>query len=528
MVQVFLRKASGLVRTVSGRDVFIYNVGLINIGIGIAYIFSLGPSFYPGASLWLGVAITTVFCIIQGLTYYCFTTAMPRTGGEYVYISRSLHPALGFAMSMSMAIWLLFYTAWSAAAFANLGLSSIFGDLGVYFNNPALSAWSTAIAGNIGSFIIGTIMIAFSTVLLILGMEKFIKVQIWTFFVALAGVVILVILLAVSSREGFIASFNAAASNISGPNQYETVIAAAQKSGWTNPGFNWSSTLKFIVWPFYPLAFSIMSCSFAGEIKKVDRAQLLGMPGAVAFTGAIFVLIIFLSQRVMGYDFLGAIGWNAYEVPEASTLSTPWIHSLTALLTGNLVLKLIIGFGFLMWTYYWISGCMLYATRIAFSWSFDRLIPKIFGDVSPKYHTPVNSIILSGIIGEIFLILYSFTDWFKTLVGILAITFTFFAIGISAVVFPYSKRELFDSSPMNHRVFGVPLMSIFGLMTTIFMGYVIYLFFGDDIAAGNSLSSLIAVFGPMTIAFIAYFVVQAVRERQGVDVSLAYKEIPSE
>ena len=140
----------------------------------------------------------------------------------------------------------------------------------------------------------------------------------------------------------------------------------------------------------------------------------------------------------------------------------------------------------------------------------------------------IDSIILSGIIGEIFLILYSFTDWFKTLVGILAITFTFFAIGISAVVFPYSKRELFDSSPMNHRVFGVPLMSIFGLMTTIFMGYVIYLFFGDDIAAGNSLSSLIAVFGPMTIAFIAYFVVQAVRERQGVDVSLAYKEIPSE
>jgi amino acid transporter len=528
MVQVFLRQASGLVRTVSSRDVFIYNIGLINIGIGLAYIFILGPSFYPGASLWLGVAITTVFCVIQALTYYCFTTSMPRTGGEYVYISRSLHPALGFAMSMSMAIWLLFYTAWSAAAFANLGLSSIFGDLGVYFNSPTLTSWSTAIAGKVGSFIIGTIMIIFSTVLLAWGMEKYLKVQIWTFVVALVGVVILIIILAVSSSESFIAKFNAAAANIAGPNQYETVIAAAKKSEWTNPGFNWSSTLKFIVWPFYPLAFSIMSCSFAGEIKKVDKAQLLGMPGAVAFTGAVFILVTFLAQRVMGYDFLGAIGWNTYVAPEASTAATPWIHSLTALLTGNLLLKLLIGLGFLMWTYYWISGCMLYATRVAFSWSFDRLIPKVFGDVSPKYHTPVNSIILAGIIAEIFLILYSFTDWFQTLVGILAITFTFFFIGISAMVFPYTKKDLFESSPMNQRIAGVPLMSIFGFLTTVFMGYVIYLFFGDDIAAGNSTASLIAVFGPMTVAFIAYFIAQALRKSQGIDVSLAYKEIPVE
>ena len=82
MVEVFLRQASGLVRTVNARDVFIYNIGLINIGIGLAYIFLLGPSFYPGCSLSLGVLITTIFCIIQGLTYYCFTTAMPRTGGS--------------------------------------------------------------------------------------------------------------------------------------------------------------------------------------------------------------------------------------------------------------------------------------------------------------------------------------------------------------------------------------------------------------------------------------------------------------
>ena len=213
---------------------------------------------------------------------------------------------------------------------------------------------------------------------------------------------------------------------------------------------------------------------------------------------------------------------------QAATETTPWFHWLASLLTGSIILKLIIGFGFLMWTYYWISGCMLYATRIAFSWSLDRLIPRAFGEVSRRFHTPVNSIVLSAVIAELFLVFYCFTDWFKALVGILAITFTFFFIGLSAMVFPYVRKELFNSSPMNQRMAGVPLMSIFGLITALFMGMVIYFFFGDDIAAGNNLASLIAVFGPMTVAFVAYFIIQAVRKGQGVDITLAYKEIPVE
>ena len=291
---------------------------MINIGIGLAYIFLLGPSFYPGCSLSLGVLITTIFCIIQGLTYYCFTTAMPRTGGEYVFISRSLHPSLGFAMSISMALWLLFYSAWSAASFSNLGLSAIFSDLGVHYHSAAFTETGKWLESSFGSFVVGTIMIAFSAFLLIWGMEKYLKVQVWTFVVAMAGLIVMVVLLAASDRQEFITVFNAAASNVQGDNKYEAVIAAAKASEWTNPGFNWESTLRFVVWPFYPLAFSIMSCSFAGEIKKVDKAQLIGMPGAVAFLGLFFILVVFLAQRVMGYDFLGAIGWNFYVAPEAA------------------------------------------------------------------------------------------------------------------------------------------------------------------------------------------------------------------
>jgi hypothetical protein len=59
---VFLRQASGLIRTVNPRDVFIYNMGLVNIGIGLATMMLLGPAYYAGTSIWVSCVIVGAFC----------------------------------------------------------------------------------------------------------------------------------------------------------------------------------------------------------------------------------------------------------------------------------------------------------------------------------------------------------------------------------------------------------------------------------------------------------------------------------
>ena len=58
--RVFLRKASGLIKTASTTDVFIFNVGLVSIGIGIGGILLYGPAVYPGGNLIVGVLIAAV------------------------------------------------------------------------------------------------------------------------------------------------------------------------------------------------------------------------------------------------------------------------------------------------------------------------------------------------------------------------------------------------------------------------------------------------------------------------------------
>ena len=79
--RIFLRKASGLIRTASGADTFIYNFGLVSVGLGVASIMYYGPAYYPGGNLlWASLLAGVVMaCIAFGLITWTIT--LPRSGG---------------------------------------------------------------------------------------------------------------------------------------------------------------------------------------------------------------------------------------------------------------------------------------------------------------------------------------------------------------------------------------------------------------------------------------------------------------
>lgn len=529
MVEVFTRKASGLVRSVSTRDVFIYNLGIINLGFGISYILRWGTPYYFGADLIRATLIVAFFCTIQALVYYLFSVALPRSGGEYVFISRALHPSLGFAFSFSTTLWMIFYVAWSAANFASLGLSSFFTILGLHLKNPHLAATSVWLESPMGIFVVGTALIIVAGSLFILGMRPYLRVQFWAFVVAMLGIAATFVVLLSTSHPQFVEAFNAFARSSIGEDAYDRVFAIARQSGWRTPGFNWPATLAVLVWPFYPLAYSFMSTSFGSEIRRVERSQLIGMPGAVVFAAMVFLALITLADRVMGLDFLGAIGWNALAAPEGSTKVTPWFHLLASLPSGSTLLVLLITLGFVMWTYFWIGGDILYTTRMIFAWALDRVAPDRLSAVHPTLRTPVNSILLSMAMSEIFLALYAFTPWFTTLVGTLAITLTFLMIGISATVFPYTKPEMYSNSPVaRYRIGSIPVISLLGVVTTVFMAFMAYRLFNDEIASGPKGTALVTVGAPLLFGFACFYLARFWQKKRGVDISLAYKEIPIE
>src|SRR5438876_2409687 len=119
----FTRNATGLVREVSMWDALIMNTLGMNVAVGSVLLLQQAPAIFPGGNLVLAVVIGTLLMTFTLLLVYSeFSAAMPRSGGDYVFVSRVLHPFLGWIMAWSQGIWLIFFwigfNAWFALTFA--------------------------------------------------------------------------------------------------------------------------------------------------------------------------------------------------------------------------------------------------------------------------------------------------------------------------------------------------------------------------------------------------------------------------
>ena len=101
----FTRKSTGLVRQISAFDSFVYNQSYINVGMILIYAFLYGAALYPAGSLWLAIGAGALLAIPTALIHAMLASTFPRSGGEYVYNSRILTPALGFASNWNITLW---------------------------------------------------------------------------------------------------------------------------------------------------------------------------------------------------------------------------------------------------------------------------------------------------------------------------------------------------------------------------------------------------------------------------------------
>src|SRR6476620_6177749 len=108
--KLFVRQSSGLVRNVSVTNALFFNVAaFVGVGLTLYPIFySLGfvPVWkYGGISEYAWAAIVAgIFCTILALIFASLTSVMPRSGGDYVFTSRIVHPFLGWLESWTLVI----------------------------------------------------------------------------------------------------------------------------------------------------------------------------------------------------------------------------------------------------------------------------------------------------------------------------------------------------------------------------------------------------------------------------------------
>jgi amino acid transporter len=354
------------------------------------------------------------------------------------------------------------------------------------------------------------------------------------FVIAIVGTAVTIGVLLFGSRETFLTNF-AALTGL----DYDAVIEAAKAAGWAPAAFSWDMTVAFLVWPLLPLLGAVQSVGIGGEVKRVNRSQLFGMVGAVVAAAAMIAVVALLADKTFGYDFQAAIAFNSLSGVEGGSIeasigAAPWFTVLAGILTDNMLLTAIIMAGFVAWIWFWVPAELAYTTRTMIAWSFDRTAPEWLGYVSNRVHTPVVAIGLSTAIAIVFmwLIAYAgiaFLTWVEVLLVIWGTAM------ISAVLFPFTRPQLYRLSPAAKiTVAGIPVMAITGLVTTAFFLWVIVALWNDPNAAGPLVAADhvtlefwialgLAVFGTLW-----YFGIRAYRRTHGIDMDLAFKQIPIE
>jgi amino acid transporter len=541
----FTRNATGLIREVSMWDALIMNTLGMNVAVGSVLLLQQAPAIFPGGSMVLSVIIGTLIMAFTLLWVYSeFSAAMPRSGGDYVFVSRALHPFLGWLLSWSQGIWLIFFwigfNAWfalvAAAPTAMITIGSVTGD----------QAWTNAANGLLAKhdflgihmqwyvFLFGTLLNILFALLLIFGGRVYWRVQKWLFLVAGLAILAMVALLLV--RGTSIASSWDAFAAKNGTLKYGQVIPAAHAAGFTgaHAPFSFTATLLMLPWVFFVVGYAQGSAQIGGEVKRASRSQYYAMVGGVLINGLVLAVIVLLTTHAVGTGWLRSVDYLAANDPSKLGLPgglPPGVNFLVALLTHNIVLLALLGIGFVIWALMGTPLSELQATRYMLAWGLDRSAPQRLGRVSDRLHTPVTAIVFCTITGELALLALINIAQASLLGALLAQIAAFILVSAAGIAFPYRLRNVWESAG-GRRLLGVPAVVLAGIGGVIALGALLLLFiFNKTISAQFAVTAHLSVefmLGVVIAGALWYVGAYLVNRRRGINLNLAYKEIPPE
>lgn len=524
--RVFLREATGLVREAGAFDILALASVNLSWGLSAFWYFFWGPYYAPGGDLNIGITLVIVPMIFGSLVWALLASIMPRSGGDYIFNSRILHPLLGFLSSLG---WVAVNFIWCAT-------------LSAYVSDPALSSlaymmgWGAVgnfASSGLGIFIIGTLVIAVFTLILIYGMKPYLMVQMAMFALGVLWFFIIWALLGTHTHTDFVNGWNTFSATF-GSGNYTSILSAAQ-SGGVSIAPSMSGTLLLMPIAFWGLGYPYFAAFIAGETKSVHKSTMFGIPGALVMCGIAWYITNYLLQTVVGQSFLASVAYLGGNGLTPYTLPfLPNFELFAAVLTNNPIIIFLIGVGFIAWNILYAALGIIGQSRISLAWSFDRIAPAFFGSVSERTHTPWKNMTFFAIGGEILLYFYAFyapTILVSYTALIPQILTTFMLTAISAIVIPYRKKlkTVYEmSAASKYKLGSIPFISVCGVIYLGVLVAVVYYYFTNAGLGALYIPSLAVVGGVYVFGVIYFYAIRAYRMKQGLDIRLAFAELPPE
>ncbi|HEY6760765.1 MAG TPA: amino acid permease [Baekduia sp.] len=528
---LFTRKATGLVREGRTRDALFYNLLWSSVALTFAFYW-LFAAFYPGSNALLSSLIAACLGLPGAFLYAMLTQLMPRTGGDYVFNSRSLHPSVGFAGNFSYSFWLAVVIGVYTTYIASYGFGA-FGRMMAGFG--AGSGWLSFgdwFSTSAGLFITGTVMLVLSAAMFALGgVRLFFRVQAVCFVVYLLGAILVPVLVGVfQSHGGFLANFDDYGAHLGTTGATAALAGSAKQAGFAHAGFSWEMTFKAVSVFWFIFGFIFSSNYFAGEIRLAKRTHLYSMPGAVLLAVVVLLMLIPSFTHVVGYDFASQLGL-ADPAAYGFSAGAPAYPELIGIASGSPVIGAVAIIGFTIGMAVWLPQTIMLVSRNMFAWSFDGVVPERLSYVDRRSRSPIVAIVVMLVVSIASTAVYAFTDWLSSLSALLGLSLPLLVTAIAGTLLPFRQPALVESSPYSRRIAGVPLLTLVGSLATLGFAAAIGVLLWDP-GSGASLSQnpgrVALVVGVYLVGLAGWFVARAVRRSQGVDIDLAYRELPAQ
>jgi amino acid transporter len=202
---------------------------------------------------------------------------------------------------------------------------------------------------------------------------------------------------------------------------------------------------------------------------------------------------------------------------------------LTLMSTTNIGIMVLAAIGFIVAGYFIVQTFFANLSRYLLAASIDGVIPTWFSSTSRRFKSPVNALVGVLVVYTIFAIVMdiapsNFAFW--ETVAIWTSGVLFLGTGLAGMFIPRTNKEMYKASPIA-RYPGLLVIAGFGAF--LISGFVLIAYIViPELAIGlGSLGGLIIViWGALAVAWYEFF--RAFQKRKGIDIGLAYKELPPE
>lgn len=526
-LELFEQSAIGITKQISPWDTLVYST--VNPGLMYALVYLMwAPFLYPGAHMvWAIVTVAQMF-IIAGL-YWLLSCAMPRQGGEYIYISRILHPSLGLMSSFMISFTAISWTGVCSDWAIKYSLVEFFASLGMLTGNETYMSWAAALNQPTVRAVIGTIMILIIWVVFYRGSKAMMKMSWMALIGTIVGAITFIVAFIITAPGEFAANFTA----LTGLD-YNQVIPLATAAGHPTKFLFGATVMAGSTYIILNTLGATFGANLAGEVRNVQKSQLLAMFGSLAILMTAWAIFYGMSYKSFGamwtnsLMYLSGIGHEAYPFGQYE----PFITILIGILTKSPLFIFLMALAFFMATYGSAAGLSFGPSRNIYAWGFDRLVPEKVADIDPKTGAPVLAQTIALIVAELFLLMDCFLPEWTAYIGYTIFTWflAWILLGIAGIVFPWRRKLLFESAPpvVRKKFLGLPVVTWLGIFTTIISVSICYYllipFFAGDMPYTMIVMSIIL----MVLPIIIYYISKSSYAKKGIDIDIQFQEIPAD